>query len=390
METIIIDPNKAYDKNAIYLKQLFVSFKDKVSVFEKNKLYQMPNEEDLWMAVSDTVVARERDSNINELRYEVIDGSKLFGEGGYSQIYPIKCTLAIDGDTIITKRKKARLVKIQKHDEDELDDIFRENELTRRAGDLHMKRPVIRMLRTNSYISYSVMRKINGMDLFDFINDLSENKIHITTEDRIKISIKLLEILTRLHEKNIIHRDIKPENIIIDPATYDVTFIDYGLSKSSEMPDSGERVGTLGYSPFECFSGKGTNEKTDLFETAIVIGLMWQAEAPEATIAGTLNYQFPGIFTEGNIDLDKLEQTQILTILKKMTKENKDERCSVAVALKKFKDILKLYQQRKVFDMFTDKAYKILSDRGFMEHKSNKKTHSKNPDVERKSPRSST
>lgn len=390
METIIIDPNHAHDKQAFYLKQLFVGYKDKMSIFAKDKLYQLPNEENVRVAITDTVVARQRDSNKEELRYEVVDESNLFGEGGYSQIYKIKCTLAIDGDTVIAKRKKARLVKVQKHDNGELPDLFKENELTRRAGDLHMKFPVIQKLANNLHVSYSVMRRISGKELFDFINDICDGRVHITTEDRINISINLLIILADLHAKKIIHRDIKPENIIINPKTLDVTFIDYGLSKNVETFDIGERVGTPGYSPIESFSGGGTNEKSDVFSLAIVIGLLWSAEPPDATITGTLDYQFSKIFSEGNIDLDRSEKTQMVAILKKMTNNFRDERCSVTVALKAFKEILKSYQQRKAFDIVTDRAYKILSDRGFMEKKPNKESTVKKDFAEIKSPRNTT
>jgi serine/threonine protein kinase len=41
----------------------------------------------------------------------------------------------------------------------------------------------------------------------------------------------MIEILRRIHSKQIIHRDIKPNNILFHAETKDVYLIDFGLSK---------------------------------------------------------------------------------------------------------------------------------------------------------------
>lgn len=366
METIIINPDQAYDQHAIYLKQLFVGYKNKVSLFSQDKLYQLPTDEKITIKLTNDVIARMRNRNGDELRYEVIDKDKVFGEGGYSKIYKIKCTLAIEGETVIAKRKKQRLVKVQEHRKNDLSSLFREFDLTRRAGNLHMKIPVVQTAGEQFHISYCVMKKINGMDCYDYLNKLADGKLYVTTEDRLKISVGMIKLLAELHAKNIIHRDIKPENIMIDPDSLELNLIDYGLSKTSDKDDKKEKVGTYGYSPIECYTGDGTNEKTDLYSIAIVIGILWGAYQPESTALGTLNYKFPEIFTMRGIDLAKDEKNRILSMLKRMTANSRDDRCRVDESLKEFEDIYKSYQQRKLLERFEKQSYHHLALRGFM------------------------
>jgi len=47
----------------------------------------------------------------------------------------------------------------------------------------------------------------------------------------------LLEAVSSIHAEGIAHRDLKPDNIMIDPSTFEVTILDFGLSMV--VPSSG-------------------------------------------------------------------------------------------------------------------------------------------------------
>jgi serine/threonine protein kinase len=74
----------------------------------------------------------------------------------------------------------------------------------------------------SSKLKYIVMTKIKGVDLCEYIQNKS------FTEDEVKnITIQILKILKRIHDKNIIHQDIKPENIIYNTETKKIGIIDF-------------------------------------------------------------------------------------------------------------------------------------------------------------------
>ncbi|HEY9297869.1 MAG TPA: serine/threonine-protein kinase PknK, partial [Phormidium sp.] len=67
-----------------------------------------------------------------------------------------------------------------------------------------------------------------------------------------KITIKIVETLAKLHNLNIIHKDINPSNIVFDPKSRQVKFIDFGISSvlSRENPtlkNPNVLEGTLAY-----------------------------------------------------------------------------------------------------------------------------------------------
>ena len=105
--------------------------------------------------------------------------------------------------------------------------------------------------------SYALEKYNNGFALIleDFggvaVNKyLAEQKIDL--ENFLKLSLRLVETLGEIHEKNIIHKDIKPANIILNPSTFQVKITDFGIStmlsretQAVQNPDSLE--GTLAY-----------------------------------------------------------------------------------------------------------------------------------------------
>jgi len=79
-----------------------------------------------------------------------------------------------------------------------------------------------------------VMEKMSGLDLFDYLNEVT-----VTMPEKLiwDITEKLLQGLAHLHKCGVIHRDIKPENIRIiqDRDKLGVIIYDFGLSVFTEQ-----------------------------------------------------------------------------------------------------------------------------------------------------------
>ncbi|MDJ0578887.1 serine/threonine-protein kinase [Crocosphaera sp.] len=108
----------------------------------------------------------------------------------------------------------------------------------------------------------------NGVPWFGLVEDyipgkslqeLLENGERFSEKEIRKIALKVLKILTYLHELNppVLHRDIKPSNLILGEDN-NIYLIDFGAvqDQNSVTNISFTVVGTSGYTPLEQFWGK--------------------------------------------------------------------------------------------------------------------------------------
>lgn len=83
---------------------------------------------------------------------------------------------------------------------------------------------------TPDYISLDKWSDIESKDIY------RDNKTDVINAARYEskvsyIACKLFDVINHLHnEDKIIHNDIKPQNILINPSTYDIKLIDFGLA----------------------------------------------------------------------------------------------------------------------------------------------------------------
>jgi len=77
--------------------------------------------------------------------------------------------------------------------------------------------------------------KAKGMSLSAYI----KKNVHINFKQAVDIACQGFEYINDLHQLHIPHLDIKPENIIFDPSNNQLTFIDFGLSCTSNCCKSG-------------------------------------------------------------------------------------------------------------------------------------------------------
>lgn len=201
---------------------------------------------------------------------------------------------------------------------------------------------------TDSGNSALISRYIPGQTIKELLRKDDRNSIDLTIEDRLSISIALLDALIRLHDYGIVHRDIKPENILFNGKA---EIIDLGVSESAINKTRSIAGTSLFLSP-ECCKGQGTSEKSDVFAMARILSHLWRADPHPArelkgegeALAEVLKrnncYEFTGLFKNLMDQLDPEEQDKIKNILLDMSLESPEKRCSAVQARKRFELIL--------------------------------------------------
>jgi tetratricopeptide (TPR) repeat protein len=138
----------------------------------------------------------------------------------------------------------------------------------RSAASLHHPNIVIiHDMGEEGKIAYIVMEFLDGKDLKDLIKD----KTPLTMEQKISICAQVCEGLNHAHLAGIIHRDIKPGNIYFS-STGTVKIVDFGIAHipSSDLTQSGVRLGTPIYMSPEQIRGEPYDDHSDMFSAGIV------------------------------------------------------------------------------------------------------------------------
>jgi serine/threonine protein kinase len=102
---------------------------------------------------------------------------------------------------------------------------------------------------------YLVQEFIEGKNLAE---ELDENGV-FSQISIIELLSSMLNILSYIHQNNVIHRDIKPENIIYNSISKNFVLVDFGVAKfvnPNSINSKTTIVGTPGYSADEQISGK--------------------------------------------------------------------------------------------------------------------------------------
>lgn len=115
---------------------------------------------------------------------------------------------------------------------------------------------------------YIVMPLGKGITLKEFLENPPQ---HLQPNDWLLIAYRILEAYKlQIADKNLVHRDIKPENIMIDPLTFEITFIDLGFAKAIGTKNR-TRCGTYQYMPPESGLGGTLQTPQDIFSLGRVI-----------------------------------------------------------------------------------------------------------------------
>jgi serine/threonine protein kinase len=175
------------------------------------------------------------------------------------------------------KLEKLKEERIEMEDEikdieDEIDDLEEEDNLQRLNKRLIFKKESMKKLDVEiSILSERIEEESN-------YTPLSHNIL-------LQIIHNLLKAMYHLHNMGIAHRDIKPQNILIDPSTYAVQIIDFGLGCTDKIKCVA--AGTILYSSPEVLNNwqikvfrLSDMMKADMFSLGIVFYVLANGNFP--------------------------------------------------------------------------------------------------------------
>ncbi|WP_086769167.1 WG repeat-containing protein [Nostoc sp. 106C] len=187
-------------------------------------------------------------------RYQIIE---QLGQGGFGETY-----LAEDLDIPAQPKPKCVVKRLQPQVIEP--DILRLFEIEAKTlynlGQNHNQIPkLLAYFEENSEL-YLIQEFIDGQDLD---KELTSEK-PLSEGDAIKLLRDILEVLTFVHQNNVIHRDIKPQNLMRCREDGKLMLIDFGavkqvrtvLATATGQTSRTVSIGTQGYMPSEQALGK--------------------------------------------------------------------------------------------------------------------------------------
>jgi serine/threonine protein kinase len=140
---------------------------------------------------------------------------------------------------------------------------------------------------------YIAMAFLQGQNLRDWLQLLSERRMVISLAESLAITELLADALAYAHRRGVFHRDIKPGNIILRPLdagqtttsglSYQPVLTDFGLAKLAEggiHSMSGMAMGTPAYMAPEQCEGLEIDGRADIYALGVVLYEMVTGRVP--------------------------------------------------------------------------------------------------------------
>lgn len=183
------------------------------------------------------------------------------GEGGMGEVYK--------GIDVMLEREVAiKLLKPELSSKEDVVQRFRSEAVA--LGRLHHNN-IAAVYNFGRYQDqyYMALEFVNG----DTLENIIQQKGFLPWREAVHCAIAILEGLSHAHGFNIVHRDVKPSNIIVT-ANNELKILDFGIARILEkarLTRLGHLVGTLEYVSPEQLQGRETDERADLYSTAVVL-----------------------------------------------------------------------------------------------------------------------
>ncbi|AHE67586.1 protein kinase domain-containing protein [Legionella oakridgensis] len=274
MNVIVINPLTMDEGKRAVLYSLFHSNENK-GLWQKGIDYRL---EETIVRLTHDVVLQHHESN-----YLVI-GNEVFAEGRRSKVFLVEKILSMSDGTIITQDSGPLIIKRQYHQpyNNSLAELESEYNNSLAAPHLGVKQPIVVPRGNQRYISFTVMNRMPGIELFYLINGNHGKNPYgpLTPALKLLITKQLLLVLkTQVTDQGIVHQDIKPENIMVDPSVTSliVNIVDFNDWCKAGAPRT-QCVVTEGYVAPEVNSLEPAAAKTDVFSMGKVLQELWDLD----------------------------------------------------------------------------------------------------------------
>ncbi len=140
-------------------------------------------------------------------------------------------------------------------------------------------------------IIYDVQTDKNKLYIIEeYVKGVTISKImkggHIFSDDETKdIALMLCDVLSVLHNQNIVHRDIKPSNIIYTTDNK-IKLIDFGAARiyDNNQNNDTKYLGTVGYAPPEQYGFCQTDIRADIYSLGVTLFKMLTGKLPNSGV----------------------------------------------------------------------------------------------------------
>ena len=201
-------------------------------------------------------------ARISELVANQYEKLEELYEGFYTSVWKGRDILGFEEGTLVIKISKSEAINSRL--------ILEAKVLRNLAG--HPGVPELVDVARHNNRTVVITRYVEGQPLADML-PLKDNR----TRDR--ITFQLLDVVSHLHDHDIVHRDVKPENIIVRPDGT-IVLLDYGIvRRMGALETSATVIGTRPYMSPEQVNGK-SERRSDIWALGIVIYQMYTGSLP--------------------------------------------------------------------------------------------------------------
>jgi O-acetyl-ADP-ribose deacetylase (regulator of RNase III) len=132
-------------------------------------------------------------------------------------------------------------------------------------------------------VPYVIQRYVDGVDLHELLRIHVEANRAIPVSMLVRIGVNVLRGLSSIHVAGVIHRDIKPPNLFLSGAG-EAMVGDFGIAVDPHGAARGDLAGTPAFLAPELWTGEPATPRSDLYSAAATLHLLWQREAPFASL----------------------------------------------------------------------------------------------------------
>ena len=202
----------------------------------------------------------------------------IIGRGGYAEIWVAK------------DLQNKRTVAVKSLREDKVEDQQARNAFIQEARlMLYLQHPgivpVYDFFKDSGGRLHIIMKLVLGRTLDDLLNQAHEeykgktpreieSRERVQMAERLKIFLKVCDMVAYAHEKHVLHRDLKPANIMLGKQD-DVYVMDWGIAEPHESDEPiqapEDTTGTVCYLAPEIIRRKKYDERSDVYSLGLVL-----------------------------------------------------------------------------------------------------------------------